>query len=418
MPVPGALVSRLLTSSPVHRRAFLITASGTGLYAALGGCRALAAEPPLSLGFIGVGSRGQDLIHHFLRVPGVRVAAVCDVYAPRFEQVRKILGAGVPVFADYRALLDRHDVDAVVVATPPRLHREHVIAALESGKHVYGEKALAFTIEDCDAVRAAAKDRIFQAGHQWRHATWFARAVERARRGELGTVTHVDGYWHRNSSWRRPVPKGADGRPDPALERLLNWRLHRATSGGLMMELGAHQVDIANWVFGDLPESVVGEGGLDYYKDGRDVNDNVKAIFRYPKGRTFSFSAITTNAEKGFQIWIYGTKGSARLTPEGATFFRERGARRPVVDVVTGASKLTGMERSSVDREEVIVARPDVDDPTTAACRAFCDAVRGGARPQVDAQVGWRAAVAVLLANRAIDEGRRIRFAEVAGLHP
>lgn len=382
----------------MNRRASLVTTSGLGL------------------GFIGVGSRGQELLRHFLRVPGVRAAAVCDVHAPRFDEVRKILGADAPAFVDYRALLDRRDVDAVVVATPPKLHREHMIAALESGKPVYGEKSLGFSLEDCDAIRSAAArtGRIFQVGHQYRHATWFARAVERARSGELGTVTHVDGYWHRNSSWRRPVA-------DPRLERLLNWRLYRVTSGGLMAELGSHQVDVASWVFGDLPESVIGEGGLDYYRDGRDVNDNVKAIFRYPGGRTFSFSAITTNAERGFQIWIYGTRGSVRLTPEDAAFFGERSARRrgaPRAGAVDSVTSASSAERARAEPDEILRARPGVDDPTAVACRAFCDAVRGGARPRVDERVGWAAAVAVLLANRAIDEGRRVRFADFGAVGP
>lgn len=345
-------------------------------------------------------------MRHFLGVPGVHVAAICDVLSPRFEQVKEIVGADVPAVTDCRELLDRRDVDAVVVATPIALHREHVIAALTSGRPVYGEKSMGFTIEDCDAIRAAAAEngRIFQVGHQYRYATWFARAVERARAGELGTITHVDGYWHRNASWRRPVPGGAEANPD--LERLINWRLHRATSGGLLAELGAHQIDVANWVFGDLPESVAGEGGLDYHQDGRDVNDNVKAIFRYPRGRTFSFSAITTNAEKGFQIWIYGTAGAVRLTQEDAAFFRE-------VDAVTGATRRADTERPLRDPSEIVRARLDVEDPTAIACGAFCDAVRTGARPIADAQVGWGAAVSVVLGNRAIDEGRRVRFADV-----
>ncbi|MFT3770431.1 MAG: Gfo/Idh/MocA family oxidoreductase [Minicystis sp.] len=408
----------------MDRRAFLINAAAAGAHAALGGCRTSASVQPLALGFIGLGDRGKQLIRRFLRVPGVRAAAVCDIYDPRFDEVKELLGAAVPSFRDHRALLDRRDVDAVVVATPPSLHREHVIAALESGRPVYGEKSLGFSIEDCDAVRAAVArtHQIFQIGFQYRYASWFAEAIDRARSGELGTVTHVDGYWHRNTSWRTPVPRGPDQEPDPALERLLNWRLHRATSGGLLMELGAHQIDVANRVFGDLPESAIGEGGLDHYKDGRDVNDNVKAIFRYPGGRTFSFSALTTSAEKGFQIWIHGTEGSARLTLRDAMFFRERPAKRcppgpGSVDAVTGATCRAGAdpsdEDSPIDEPAAILRmRPGVDDATAAACRAFCDAVRTGARPSADERVGWGAAVAAILGNRAIDQGRRIRFAD------
>ena len=95
---------------------------------------------PFRLGIIGSGSRGQELIRSFLRVPGVSVAAAADVYEPRFAQLNRICGHEVTAHKDYRALLDRKDLDAVIVATPLGLHGEHVVAALSSGHAVYGEK--------------------------------------------------------------------------------------------------------------------------------------------------------------------------------------------------------------------------------------------------------------------------------------
>ena len=169
-----------------------------------------AAERPreLRLGVIGVGSRGQELVRQFERVPAVSVAAACDVYPPRFEALAKIARGPFDRYPDYRALLERRDLDAVAVATPLHLHREHMLAALDAGFPIYGEKSIGHTVADCDAILAAAErtGRPFQVGHQYRYAAWFNKAVARIRAGEIGTVTQIQAFWHRNSSWRRPVP--------------------------------------------------------------------------------------------------------------------------------------------------------------------------------------------------------------------
>lgn len=104
--------------------------------------------------------------------------------------------------------------------------------------------------------------------------------------GEIGYVTHIEGYWHRNSDWRRPVA-------DPSLEKLVNWRLYRRWSLGLIAELGSHQIDIANWVFGDAPLSALGSGSICRYHDGRETDDNVQVVLEYSKGRRFTFSSVS-----------------------------------------------------------------------------------------------------------------------------
>jgi predicted dehydrogenase len=247
-------------------------------------------------------------------------------------------------------------------------------------------------------------------------------------------VTQVQAFWHRNSSWRRPVPVGADGKPDPALERLINWRLYRAYSGGLLAELGSHATDLANWLFEAHPESVVGSGGIDYYRDGRETHDNVKALFRYPGGQTFIFSALTSNSHMGFQVLVHGDKGSVMLSQDEAVFMVEKhlaeqafqnaaagGAkdRRPrrkrlrdATDVVTGASYRPGTENpGSPQVAQIWRARTGPHaDVTHDACRAFCQTLREGTPVLADARVGWASATAVALANLAVDQGRRVVF--------
>ncbi|MGD2123425.1 MAG: Gfo/Idh/MocA family oxidoreductase, partial [Gemmatimonadota bacterium] len=220
--------------------------------------RRVSPSDQINVGVIGVGSRGKYIAQLFLRNPDVRIAALCDVYEPRFTEGREVTGEETPAFLDYREMLDSvEDLDAVIVASPLSFHGQHMVASLERGLHVYGEKAMAYTVDECnDIVRAAeGSGCLFQTGLQYRYAPWYRQAIERIREGEIGEVTHVYGYWHRNYNWRRPVP-------DPSLERLINWRLYREYSGGLLAELGSHQIDVANWIFGETPERVIGRGSV------------------------------------------------------------------------------------------------------------------------------------------------------------
>ena len=355
---------------------------------------------PFRLGIIGPGSRGNELVRNFLRVPGVKVVAAADIYPPRFAELNAACGYQVASHADYRALLDRKDLDAVIVATPLGLHAQHVLPALEAGHHVFGEKTMAYTIEEAKQIvdATAANKRIFQVGHQYRYSPWIRAAVARVQQGEIGDVTHIMAYWNRNNNWRRPVP-------DPSLERLINWRLYNEWSLGLLAELGSHHMDIANWVFGSTPTAAIASGSICRYHDGRETDDNVQAVLSYSAGRRFIFTSMTDNAKMGDQLWLYGTKGSLNLTLEDATFFYEphRIVKTPAKDgkpVITSASYNPAGEmpyRGPGKPVEVTTA----EDPTTAATRAFVYCVRTGTRPIADEHVGFGSALAVVQSNQA-----------------
>ena len=379
--------------------------------------RAVAPSDVIGVGVIGSGSRGQELMRHFLRVPGVSVRAVCDVYEPRFAQSRKLTKEATPAYTDYRRMLERKDLDAVVVASPLYLHAEHVVAALESGRHVYGEKSMGYSIEDCNRIVGAVRRsrKYFQIGHQYRYAPWFHEAVRRIKEGEIGRVMHIYGYWHRNTNWRRPVP-------DPKFERLINWRMYREYSGGLAAELGSHQIDVANWLFGSLPESVIGSGGIDYWKDGREVHDNIQVIFRYTGGRTLVFSSLTENHKVGNQQWVYGDEGSVELTMEDGAFYYEKDRRKtatPASAEIVERGVTTGATYSP--RGDMPYRGPGAPikppeglkgNPTYLCCKSFVDSLRDNKRPFADEHVGWASAVSVVMANKAVDEGRRLKFAD------
>ncbi len=404
----------------MNRRQFISQAAVAGsalLLAEDGNLWAKAASGQVNLGIIGVGSRGQQLMRTFLRVPGVRFAGLCDVYEPRFAAGREITKESTPIYHDYRELLNARDLDAVIVATPLSFHSQHVIAALESGRHVYGEKSLALTVEECnrvvDAVKRSAKH--FQVGLQYHYAPWYREVLGHIQAGKIGHVTQIYAYWHRNNSWRRPVPNPSDRK----LERLINWRLYKEYSGGLVAELGSHHIGFANEVFGGLPESVVGSGGIDFWKDGRELQDNVQVTYRYPAGQTLVFSAITTNQLDGAQVRVYGTGGSAVLTEADAIMYYEpkrpqsAAAQEKVVEhgIVTGATYLAEMPYRGPG-ERVAVPEDKQGNPDYLACASFIDSIRNNRPPEANEQVAWAAGVAVALGNRAIDEGRRMLFRE------
>jgi len=164
-------------------------------------------------------------------------------------------------------------------------------------------------------------------GLQRRADVLYQISMQMIRDGALGKVMFVRAQWHRNNNWRRPVP-------DPKFERLINWRMYREYSGGLMAELASHQIDIANWAIGAEPISVVGTGGIDYWKDGRETCDNAQVIFEYPGGQKMLWSSILSNAHYDFNEQIMGDLGTIEITLGKGLFFKEK-----VAKVTQGAAK-------------------------------------------------------------------------------
>lgn len=393
----------------INRRAFIASSVGA-IVAGSRVMQALPAAKPLRLGVIGAGSRGQEVMRHFLHVPGVSVEAVCDIYEPRFAQVNRIVGREVWGMKDVHQFLEHGKIDAVLMASPLACHAEHVLAVAKAGLPIYGEKAMAFQPDQCQQVLQELESRktVFQIGHQYRYASWVVEAVKRIHAGEIGEPTHVYAYWHRNGDWRRPVPSPD---PDKKLEHLINWRLYRETSGGLVTELGSHHIDLANWVFGEShPQSVLGTTSIARYHDGRTVGDNVQATFEYSKGRRLVFSSITDNAKAGNEVWVYGTEGSVGITIEDVTFYYEKKkSNAPAISgktivqngIVTGASYSTHGEmpyRGEGARLKVA----QYEDPTLSAVRSFVGAVCGEHAPVADARIGYGSAIACAVAHDAV----------------
>jgi len=378
--------------------------------------------PPVNIGFIGTGTQGQTLLQRLVRIPGVRVVAVCDIYPPHLSRGLRMAGSQAKGYEDYRQLLERKDIDAVIIATPLSLHAPMTIDALQAGKHVFCEKTMAYSVEDARRMVQVSREtgKHLQIGHQRHYSPIYAHAREMMTEQEvIGKLVHVRAWWHRNNSWRRPVP-------DKKFEELLNWRLYRKYSQGLMAELASHQIDVVNWFTGATPVSVMGMGGIDYWKDGREVWDNVEVIYEYPDGVKVVYTSILSNQYDGYAEQFMGVKGTLLLTNEKDGFlFKEPtaeelgweahakkttgkgGSTGLVLDVTATKKKGTG----AVIGGQKMAAGYELKDAYVLELESFVnDVVRNGQKPLCDAEVGFKTAVAVLMANKAIEEGTKVTF--------
>jgi predicted dehydrogenase len=262
----------------------------------------------VKLGIIGPGSRGMLLLEHLMAVPGLEMTCFCDDYEPHFERAGQYLGPDATGYRDYRDLLEKEQLDGVVIAVPLHMHREITVAALDAGLHVFCEKAMAQTYEDCNEMVKARErnNKILYVGHQRIFNTRILQAMKEIEEGSIGEVTQMRAYWHRNSDWRRPVPS-------PELERKINWRMYHEYSLGLMTELATHHLQVINWVLKDKPDYVMGSGGINYWKDGREVFDNVNLVYHYPNGTHVIYDSLISNKKYGMEIQAMGPKGTIEM---------------------------------------------------------------------------------------------------------
>lgn len=450
-----------MPENDVTRREFVKTAAAVTAAAAPAIQTVKAANNQVQYGFIGTGSRGQYLLKHMKAEDLGRCVAVCDIFEPNMKKSAETIGSNPKQFKDYRELLAAKDVDCVLIATPLYQHFPVTRDALLAGKHVFCEKSLVFKPEEIHALRALSNERpkqVLQVGLQRRYSKFYQTAKQMIEKGMLGQVTHAQAQWHRNTfsrdPWTRPVPPGAS-------ERTYNWRKYREFSGGLTAELASHQIDVADWMFGATPEFVTGVGGIDHVKDGRDVYDNIQLIFKYPKGQKLVYTSMSTNehlpyfgsTRNQFGEWIMGTEGSIEITvgtddePALGLWYREPKKSTPTPaggkkepPAVAGASlastgagqkglpilfeKDTLNANDSFLTKEMKYARqwlyskgvmvPEEDrNPVDVELESFLECVRTGARPQSDLEVGLADSAAVILANLAMDEGRRVYFNEM-----
>ena len=296
----------------VTRRQFLQAATVVGTASSLG----TMVAPHIMY----AGTEGCTLLKFLATISEGRCIATCDIYPPNLKKGVATIGSNPETYTEYLKMLERKDMDAVFIATPLNLHAQMVVDALNAGKHVFIEKTMYFKEEEADLIQKASEahpKQVLQVGLQRRSSVLYQVAMEMIRKGALGKIMTVRAQWDRNSNWRRPVP-------DPKFERLLNWRMYKEYSGGMMAELASHQIDVANWAIGAEPKSVIASGGIDYWKDGREVCDNVHAVYEYPGGQKLIWTGVMSNAHFEFSEQIMGDQGTLIITLGKGLYFREQ----------------------------------------------------------------------------------------------
>ncbi len=400
----------------LKRREFL-GKMGAGI-AVLARGRPPAPAEPLSIGLIGAGARGKWLAKIAAAIPELRVTACCDLLSANNEACHKEVGKPLAFYTDYRKLLESKAINAVIIATPLFLHFEMAEEALKAGKHVYCEKTMTHTRQQAAALKkltANLPGQVFQVGYQHRFNPVYQEVKFLLDQGYCGKLAKVDCTWNRNGNWRRTLPENVHftaSKDYPDLEHLVNWRMYDRYSGGLVAELCSHQMDLLHWLTGDRPEWIMGTGGIDYWKDGRDTYDNVHLLVQYKKGLKASFTSLTSNALQGYSIKIQGDKGSIVITGEDghtARIYAENTETQ--ADGITAATKLAWENGEGI---RVRVKNPARDDvlPTEGALRHFAQCISERRMPVSNIHTAYTSAVTVCLANEAISKGGKIIWKE------
>lgn len=339
------------------RRGFLAqlgsAAVGAGCLLSAETARGYRANDTLNIGLIGVGGRCRHLLKALVKVPNVRIAAVCDVWQENLEIARKLADPQALVTGDHRAVLERADIDAVLIATPDHWHSPLTIEACAAGKDVYVEKPLTHALGEGPAVIEAQNrhERIVQVGMQQRSMPHMQVARDLIRAGTLGDIHKVHLTWNRNQPRAQAGAVPVDGKqvdwqrflgsaPEQPFEpyRFRNWRWFWDFGGGLFTDLMTHQIDIANWVL-DLGEPATAAAIGDHFNDGGrwETPDTVQTLVHYPDRQTqVYFEGTFSSARNAAMIEFMGTEGTIYLDRGRYELIPERRSKLEPKELVLG----------------------------------------------------------------------------------
>jgi predicted dehydrogenase len=407
--------------------------------------RTIAPADRIKLATIGCGIQGIGDTRNALRVAGVELVAAADVYDGRLTRAKEEWGDHLFTSRDYREVLARPDVDAVIIATPDHWHAQIALDAMKAGKDLYVEKPMVQDIDEGPRLIEMERKtkRILQVGSQRVSSIVYAKARELFRAGSIGELNLVEAWINRNSSigaWQYTIPPDASPqtidwdrfignapkRPfDPV--RLFRWRNYKDYGTGIPGDLFVHLFSGIHFVLDSLgPTRVMATGGLTYWKDGRDVPDLMVAIYDYPKTSShpeFRLVLKVNFAEGGGDNQAFrfvGPEGVLTLGGGRVTLSRRHRPKDPGHTADTFAKAMEDayiaehrakypdpLEELRQGREEVYQAPEDYSD-SVAHFTTFFDAVRSRKPVVEDAAFGLRAAGPAVLANHSYWENRPI----------
>jgi predicted dehydrogenase len=435
-------------SSSFDRRDFLKTVGATSLVASAAGSafaargskssggRVIGANDRINIGVIGVGGRGNSDARNFARFGeknnACQIVAVCDVY-----EKRKRLAAEhfkCEGYLDYREVLARPDVDAVIVATPDHWHARIALDAMDHGKDVYLEKPMCHTNEEARQLVNTVKEtkRILQVGSQTTSADQWWKAKKAIADGMIGQMIMSQGSYHRNSTegeWNWPIEKeaGPDGKGDnyidwktwlgPApkraydADRFFRFRKYWDYSGGIATDLFYHVVAPLNicWSEPQFPHKVSASGGIYIFKDEREVPDTFHLLADYSAGHSLVLSSSMANSQH-IPGLIRGHEGTIIMVEHG--MFERPTPAITVKPEVRQGKAIGGEKYASKFGTAEIKIPVEQTDMMAAHIDNFLSSMRTREKPHLDVETGARAQIVINLAVQSYREGRTLYWDE------
>ncbi len=426
------------SGQPIDRREFLgrsakLTGGVALASSALSYSRILGANDRISLGHVGVGSRGRGLLEivgHLKDRHNVEMTAVCDLWRVNREQAvaanTKVHGRAPRALSRIENLLELRDVDAVLISTPEHSHSPILRTVVEAGKDAYVEKPMGNVLEEVKAARVAVRrtKRIVQVGTQHRSEPHPQAAHDLVRSGVLGEVSKIEIVWnYHGPRWRgRPeVSQIREAETDwrqwlltkphrPFDPRLyFEFRLYREFSGGIPDQWMSHAIDLVHWFMDDsYPRSVVAHGGVFAWHDGRENADTFQALLEYPKGFLVSYATSFGNDAPSF----------TRYMGKQATLFNIGGEGSPRYQLIE--EKGTHESNPDIDRQrpakylllpgETEPPPMGIDDLTLGHMSNWFECLRSRQAPRCTVEDGFAHSVACMMATQAYWSGRKVRW--------
>jgi predicted dehydrogenase len=448
-------------SVSINRRRFLkaagLAAAATNLNILPTSSEQLLAQQPapssansqINLALIGAGIQGQGDTRAALQTPGVKLVAVADCYDGRLTHSKELWGTGtdnnVDLFTtrDYREILARKDVDAVLIATPDHWHKQAAVDSMRAGKDVYLEKPMIHIYPDGHEIieTAHSTNRILQVGSQRVSSVVYAKAKELLASGANGELNMVEAHWDRNSSmgaWNYTVPADASTETcdwpgflgtAPKVpwnaERFFQWRKWSDYSSGVAGDLFVHLFSGTHFITGSTgPTKAMATGDLRFWKDGRNVPDVLLALFDYPQGFNLALRVnFVDGGDEGEGFLFTGSEGRMEIAGQTVTVIRVPREKEPGINVGTFADamqrKTTELYRQKYPNEQPPsttykaiekYSAPRGYSDSVDHFRNFFNSVRTRQQPVEDATFGFRAAGAALLSNLSLEKSSVIKW--------
>lgn len=400
-----------------------------------------SAGDQVQIALIGAGGMGTADAITCLTVPGVKLVAVCDLYDGRLADAKKRWGNDIFTTRDYREILERKDVDAVIIGTPDHWHKDISVAAMNKGKHVYCEKPMVHDISEAPAVIAAQNKNkvVFQVGSQGMSSLGNEKAKQLLKEGAIGELNYAEAFYARMSptgAWQYPIPADASPatvgwdtflanttkRPFDAT-RFFRWRNYRDYGTGVSGDLFVHVFSSLHFITGSIgPDKIMATGGLRYWKDGREVPDIMLGTFDYPDTKihpAFNLS-LRVNFVDGTggtnYLRMVGSEGSMTVEWDKVTLYKNKlmiDENDPLNKTKnTGAGKEYVYERKSMVPPETMIytAEEGYKGAHFDHHYNWINAIRTNGSVVEDALFGYRAAAPALLCNESYFTNKIIQW--------